>query len=1137
MPLKVHFHRTKEGYLLVLHETLLLKAQEVIHGKYTENIKNFHLAVPHKATPDGEFATFHLEHSHAYNPEEFRKRRKRELDDPDSVHYGIMLDNEMYHLELWPDRNLVHPQAIFEKRDPTLPVRERDVKGVENKKMCYYWGRVRGVPNSKVALSACDGLAGTVSMKKKMYHIEPVAGHSPNKKGHHLHVVHQAEKSRGNRYCAVDDSQENWTNAIKRRITEEYAKGNNIFRREAEFQSANESRMEIFPQWIEIMLVTDKKMVLRHTGKRDIEQWILTLFSQVRMMFADASMWAVIQPTLVRIVYLEKEEQEIDLQVQQDVDKTLHSFCTWARKLQPKEESHPNHFDVAVLIWDFCRTKGTECGIVGWAFVGEACSQKSNCMVTEDGGLIDTITTITHELGHLLGMTHDADENPCPGDDPSDGSSYVMNAYSKGYTIRWSPCSIASMKQLASIHLLDCFNDEPEFEVYPLGDNLPGVVYDQDTQCKVSLREKGGITGGCKASSDPDKQCQQLGCIRANKKCVAFYGQRMADGTACGTDKWCINKKCVPKGTRPEGIDGGWGEWGEWSPCTKNCSRGTQFQERLCDNPKPVYPGKGCTGPIRMIRICNPQDCPLDAIPFRLQQCHKYMIDYSAKYIEGHFSKEQPCIVKCYTQNKKTDKKQIINLRRPIDDGAKCEVGNPLKMCVAGRCVEVGCDNKLIGSEAVMDHCGICNGDGTRCKTVNGEAVVNGEGYQKLTVVPAGSRSFKLREMTPSENYIVLGLPDRKIFYFNEGAKNAPGIYPLGEKKRGYFMYKLNIYNQTNRDFDIEFISWDLNREDIGVYALRKSNTKDNITWTFVEPSETPIFDPKYKWDIAEYKECSKMCDGGVQEARLACYEKTAGRVSDFYCEKLEKPKEQEPKKCNTQPCPKEWKVGVWGRCRACKNKSGVRMREVQCVKKNSNPKGDDIILEDSECKEIKPGIAELCTSNRKCDSSRRKKSISIPRKFQDSIWKQMSKRHVIENRGTLKHPSIYLNGKKPPPCTNATTAFTWRPSTIHIGQIVVDKGEDAAGVGDIVVQDITEVEVDSSVQEDDLEEAEDPALIIQGTTKLMKALDFERQFDTPEKYDEPERKTTKDSKVGGNCISTKFGTEVKWMPVKQTND
>ncbi|XP_066246536.1 A disintegrin and metalloproteinase with thrombospondin motifs 12-like [Euwallacea similis] len=1089
--------------LVVLRETLLLVAQGVIHGKYTENIKNFHLAVPHKATPDGKFATFHLAHSHDYNAEEFRKRRKRELDDPDSVHYGIMLDNELYHLELWPDRNLIHPQAIFEKRDPTLPVRERDVRGVKNKKMCYYWGKVRGVPNSKVALSTCDGLTGIVNMKKKMYHIEPVAGHSPNKKGHHLHVVHQAEKSRGNRYCAVDDSQENWNNAIKRRITEEYAKGNNIFRREAEFKKLNQSRMETYPQWIEIMLVTDKKMVLRHTGKRDIEQWILTLFSQVRMMFADASLLAVIQPVLVRIIYLEKEEQEIDLQVQQDVDKTLYSFCAWAQKLQPKEESHPNHFDIAVLMseWDFCRTKGTECGIVGWAFVGGACSQKSNCMVTEDGGLIDTITTISHELGHLLGMAHDAEENPCLDEDPADGSSYVMNPYSKTYTLKWSPCSTASLRELASIHLLDCFNDEPEFEIYSLGDNLPGVVYDQDTQCKVSLREKGGITGGCKASLDPDQQCQQLGCIHANKKCVAFYKQRMADGTPCDIDKWCINKKCVPKGTRPDGIDGGWGEWGEWSPCTKNCSRGTQFKERLCDNPKPVYPGKSCTGTMRKIRICNSQECPLDAMPFRLQQCYKYMVDYPTKYIEGYFSKEQPCIVKCYMHNNNKDKKQILNLGRPIDDGAKCEVGNPLKMCVAGKCVEVGCDNKFTGSEAVMDRCGICNGDGTRCKTIKGEAVVDGEGYQLLTVVPAGSRSFKLQEMKPSENYFVLGLPDKKTFYFNEGGKNTPGIYPLGEKKRGYFMYKLIIYNRTNHDFDIEFISWDLNREDIGIYA--------SICVT------------------SEYKECSKMCDGGIQEAKLACYENTAGRVSDSYCEKLEKPKEQEPQKCNTQPCLKEWKVGNWGRCRACKNKSGVRVREVQCVKKNSNPKGDDIILEDSECKEIKPGIAELCTSNRKCDSSRRRKSIFVPGKFQDSIWKQMNKRHVIENRGALKHPSIYLNGKKPPPCTNATTAFTWRPSTIHIGQIVIDKSEDAAGLGDIVVEDITEVEVNGFVPEDDLEGA-DPALIIQGTTKLMKALDFEHQFDTPEKYDEPEKKTTKNGKVGGNCISTKFGTEDK---------
>lgn len=45
------------------------------------------------------------------------------------------------------------------------------------------------------------------------------------------------------------------------------------------------------------------------------------------------------------------------------------------------------------------------------------------------------------------------------------------------------------------------------------------------------------------------------------------------------------------------------------------------------------------------------------------------------------------------------------------------------------------------------------------------------------------------------------------------------------------------------------------------------------------------------------------------------------------------------------------WKLGQWGRCRACKKKGGVRIREVQCIKTNPNPNGDDILVEDIECK------------------------------------------------------------------------------------------------------------------------------------------------------------------------------------------
>lgn len=53
---------------------------------------------------------------------------------------------------------------------------------------------------------------------------------------------------------------------------------------------------------------------------------------------------------VVRIVYLEKEEEEIDLLITRDAEKTLDSFCKWQQTINPKDLKNPNHHDIAVLL-------------------------------------------------------------------------------------------------------------------------------------------------------------------------------------------------------------------------------------------------------------------------------------------------------------------------------------------------------------------------------------------------------------------------------------------------------------------------------------------------------------------------------------------------------------------------------------------------------------------------------------------------------------------------------------------------------------------------------------------------------------------------------------------------------------------
>lgn len=56
-------------------------------------------------------------------------------------------------------------------------------------------------------------------------------------------------------------------------------------------------------------------------------------------------------------------------------------------------------------------------------------------------------------------------------------------------------------------------------------------------------------------------------------------------------------------------VDGKWSSWGHWSSCSKTCGAGVQFQEKLCDSPKPQWGGKECVGENRNFQSCQIRSC------------------------------------------------------------------------------------------------------------------------------------------------------------------------------------------------------------------------------------------------------------------------------------------------------------------------------------------------------------------------------------------------------------------------------------------------------------------------------------------------------------------------------------------------
>lgn len=114
------------------------------------------MAVPHKLNCNGNFITFRTQSYFTHNFGQ--RKKKRDITSEDAVHYGIVFNNQLYHLELWPNHGFISPNAVFETREPRTPVKDRVLRNINSKRLCHFTGRVRGIPDSKVAVSTCDGL-------------------------------------------------------------------------------------------------------------------------------------------------------------------------------------------------------------------------------------------------------------------------------------------------------------------------------------------------------------------------------------------------------------------------------------------------------------------------------------------------------------------------------------------------------------------------------------------------------------------------------------------------------------------------------------------------------------------------------------------------------------------------------------------------------------------------------------------------------------------------------------------------------------------------------------------------------------------------------------------------------------------
>ncbi|XP_047365767.1 A disintegrin and metalloproteinase with thrombospondin motifs 18 isoform X4 [Vespa velutina] len=828
-------------------ESLRRESSSSLRGLYTleDQLHEHEIVIPRKVNHKGELISHNVSHHHD--------------EDGTEVHYRLSIAGKEYHIELTAAKDFIGPSMIVERHKRDFHVRTPP-KNRSSK--CHYRGFIRDHPNSRVALSACDGLAGVLHSADGEFWLEPVAVLSKKgelrkeeeeeeeeeeelkkeeekmekekeqdeeeKKKLERHerrrrrIEKDLNKEEERRITNTEKDRNSWIRNVPSSGDGKGARPHLVFRRATEKrrrevgaglparaarrrrkkkkkQERNcgtreprrltETRLEwqtqpglvqvqgrgrkkhhptkwwqrskrsiSRPRHVEALVVADTTMMAFHQDG-DVETYLLTIMNMVSSLYLDPTIGNFINIVVVRIVLVEDEETEQGLDITVNADKTLYNFCKWQQKLNPGDDSHPNHHDVAILVTreDICSRANTPCSTLGVAHVAGMCQPDRSCSVNEDNG-ITLAHTITHELGHNFGMYHDTEKIGCS---KRDGDTlHVMTPTFEVDTVgvAWSRCSRRDITNFLDQGKGECLEDEPADNDYAYPDLPPGAMYNAEHQCRLQF----GVRDAS-VCSPLQEICSKLWCI-VDGSCTTML-HPAAPGTHCGKHMWCQNQKCVPIVDRPHPIDGSWGEWGSWSECSRSCGAGVSIIERKCDHPEPVHGGKFCIGERRRYKICNTEPCLEGTPSFRAVQCSNYDgKEYKGKNYTWlpYFDQTEPCELYCTD----IDESVIVPWGEAALDGTPCNVGSR-DMCIAGICRKVGCD-WTVDSDATEDRCGICHGDGTQCETTSGIYDKNdGPGYKEVIVVPTGSRNIKIEEVGNSKNYIGIGVPKSDKYFLN----------------------------------------------------------------------------------------------------------------------------------------------------------------------------------------------------------------------------------------------------------------------------------------------------------------------------------------------------------------------------------
>ncbi|XP_048026755.1 disintegrin and metalloproteinase domain-containing protein 8 [Megalobrama amblycephala] len=441
---------------------------------------------------------------------------------PDRLTYKLFFGGENHMIHLEKNRQLIghNYTEIYYQDDGLIVSRNPNLK--EN---CYYHGHIQDLEDSSVSVTICSGIRGFVRLKKQVYLIEPLTNHTDGD-----HALYKHQHLRWKRSSCGEPKPTIYDHEPPMALPLKLSRG----------------KMESFhtPRFVELFLVVDNTEYKNYGSNMDrIRARMLEVANHVDKLYRPLNI-------RVMLVGLEVWTTQDQFVVSVSSDDTLSRFIKWRKSNLLKRVRHDNAQFVTGI--DFLGDT------VGLANKYAMCAE-SSAGVNQDhnNNSLGLASTIAHEMGHNMGLSHDEDHCMCGSDNLYNSICIMTERVGTQFPELFSDCSLEQLSVFLDNANPSCLLDNPSSYRLYSGPVCGNAFLDPGEQCDCGTVEECGNPccdpTTCRLTEG--SQCAQGDCC---ENCQIKDSENLCRAAVneCDVPEYCtgLSEKCPENDFKMNGI-------------------------------------------------------------------------------------------------------------------------------------------------------------------------------------------------------------------------------------------------------------------------------------------------------------------------------------------------------------------------------------------------------------------------------------------------------------------------------------------------------------------------------------------------------------------------------------------------------